>query len=104
MYRLFSVEHSIFSAKVRSYLRFKQDQADLGPGFEDILATPELINGLLAKRSGSPSLPQMETPDGEWIQDSSEIIDYCENTILKRRLCLAHRNSDWPSIWWSCCR
>lgn len=83
MYRLFSVEHSIFSAKVRSYLRFKQDQADLGPGFEDILATPELINGLLAKRSGSPSLPQMETPDGEWIQDSSEIIDYCEKLHTK---------------------
>ena len=83
MYRLFSVEHSIFSAKVRSYLRFKQDQSDLGPGFEDVLATPELINGLLTKRSGSPSLPQMEAPDGEWIQDSSEIIDYCEKHHTK---------------------
>lgn len=83
MYRLFSVEHSIFSAKVRSYLRFKHDQADLGEGFQDILATPELINGLLTKRSGSPSLPQMAAPDGTWIQDSSEIIDYCEATHTK---------------------
>jgi glutathione S-transferase len=83
MYRLFSVEHSIFSAKVRSYLRFKHDQGDLGEGFQDILATPELINGLLTKRSGSPSLPQMAAPDRSWIQDSSEIIDYCEAAHTK---------------------
>ena len=78
MYRLFSVEHSIFSAKVRSYLRFKHDQKDLGPGFQDILATPEIIQGLLVKKSGSPSLPQLEAPDGSWLQDSSDIIDNCE--------------------------
>jgi glutathione S-transferase len=79
MYRLFSAEHSMFSAKVRAYLRFKHSQHDLGPGYEDILATPELMFGLLAVRSGSPSLPQLEAPDGTWIQDSSEIIDYCES-------------------------
>jgi glutathione S-transferase len=78
MYRLFSAEHSMFSAKVRAYLRFKYSQNDLGPGYEDILATPELMSGLLAVRSGSPSLPQLEAPDGTWIQDTSEIIDYCE--------------------------
>jgi glutathione S-transferase len=78
-YRLFSVEHSIFSAKVRAYLRFKASQGDLGLGFEDILATPNLINELFVVGSGSPSLPQMLTPDGGWVQDSSEIIDYLEN-------------------------
>ena len=78
MYRLFSVEHSIFSAKVRAYLRFKHDQKDLGPGFQDILATPEIIQGLLVKKSGSPSLPQLEAPGGTWLQDSSDIIDNCE--------------------------
>jgi glutathione S-transferase len=77
-YRLFSAENSVFSGKVRAYLRFKHDQGDLGPGYEDILATPELISGLLVARSGSPALPQLETPGGEWIQDSSAIIDYCE--------------------------
>ena len=78
MYKLFSAEHSIFSAKVRAYLRFKHDQNDLGLGFEDILATPDLMRDLLTVRSGSPSLPQMEAPDGTWIQDTSEIIDYVE--------------------------
>ena len=79
MYRLFSWEHSYFSGKVRAYLRHKDRASDLGDGFEDILATPELIQGLLSVRSGSGAVPQLEAPDGTWIQDSSEIIDYCES-------------------------
>ena len=77
-YRLFSWEHSYFSGKVRGYLRYKQAMGALGPGYEDILATPELLQGLLTQRSGSGAVPQVEAPDGTWIQDSSEIIDFCE--------------------------
>ncbi|MCP3984479.1 MAG: glutathione S-transferase [bacterium] len=77
-YRLFSWEHSYFSGKVRAYLRFKQRHGALEPGFEDILATPELIQGLLLERSGSVAVPQLEAADGSWIQDSSEIIDFVE--------------------------
>ena len=83
MYRMISAENSVFSGKTRAYLRFKQSQDDLGPGFEDILVTPELISNLLIPRSGSPSLPQMETPEGDWIQDSSEIIDEIERRHTK---------------------
>ncbi len=78
MYRLFSWEHSYFSGKVRAYLRFKQRAGALGPGFEDILATPDLLVGLLLPKSGSSAVPQLQAPDGTWIQDSSEIIDFCE--------------------------
>ncbi len=78
MYRLFSWEHSYFSGKARAYLRFKQRHGALGDGFEDILATPELIQGLLIPRSGSGAVPQLQTPDGSWVQDSSEIIDVVE--------------------------
>jgi glutathione S-transferase len=78
MYRLFSWEHSYFSGKVRAYLRFKQEQGALGPGYEDILATVDLLQGLLTQKSGSAAVPQLEAPDGTWIQDSSDIIDYCE--------------------------
>ena len=78
MYRLFSWEHSYFSGKVRAYLRYKHRCGALGDGYEDILATPELIQGLLTPRSGSGAVPQLEAPDGTWIQDSSEILDFCE--------------------------
>lgn len=78
MYRLFSWEHSYFSAKARAYLRYKERCGALGPGFEDILATPELINGLLIPATGSNLVPQLQTPGGDLIQDTSEILDVCE--------------------------
>jgi glutathione S-transferase len=78
MYRLFSWEHSYFSGKVRGYLRYKDRCGALGPGYEDILATPDLLAGLLMPKSGSSAVPQLEAPDGTWIQDSSDILDYCE--------------------------
>jgi glutathione S-transferase len=78
MYRLFSWEHSYFSGKARAFLRYKQFRGGLGPGFEDVLATSELIQGLLIPRSGSNAVPQLETPDGRWVQDTCEIIDVVE--------------------------
>ena len=78
MYRLFSWEHSYFSGKARAYLRWKHHHGALGPGFEDVLATPELALGLLIPRSGTPAVPQLEAPDGTWVQDTSEIIDFVE--------------------------
>jgi glutathione S-transferase len=87
MYRLFSWEHSYFSGKVRAYLRFKARQGALGDGFEDILATPELIAGLLTSKSGSGAVPQIQAPDGTWIQDSSDIIDYCEAAHPEMPIC-----------------
>jgi glutathione S-transferase len=76
--RLFSWEHSHFSGKVRAYLRYKERMGDLGDGFEDILATPELMTGLLMPSTGSRVLPQIQAADGTWVQDSSEIIDFIE--------------------------
>lgn len=51
---------------------------DLGDGFEDILATPEILQGLLIPAMGASVLPQMQTDDGTWVQDSSEMIDFVE--------------------------
>lgn len=77
-YRLFSAENSVFSAKVRAYFRFKHEQGDLGPGYEDILVTPDLIKPLVVARLGGPVFSQIEIPGGGWLQDSSEIIDHLE--------------------------
>ncbi|MEM1245875.1 MAG: glutathione binding-like protein [Acidobacteriota bacterium] len=77
-YRLFSWEHSYFSGKVRAYLRYKQAFDGLGPGFEDVLATPEILQKVLGPATGSPTVPQLCTPEGAFVQDSSEIIDVVE--------------------------
>lgn len=75
-YRLFSWEHSYFSGKVRALLRYKAWGGALG--FEDVLATPELIAGLLIPATGTHAVPQLLAPDGTWVQDSSEIADFLE--------------------------
>ncbi len=75
-YRLFSWEHSYFSGKVRAYLRYKAHAGALD--YEDVLATPELMQGLLVPATGTSAVPQLLTPDGRFVQDSSEIIDFCE--------------------------
>ena len=77
-YRLFSWEFSYFSGKVRAYLRYKERMGDLGEGFEDVLATPELVAGLLMPATGSGAVPQLQANDGSWVQDSSDIIDFIE--------------------------
>jgi len=77
-YRVFTWELSYFSGKVRAYLRYKERMGDLGEGFEDILATPELLFNLLTPATGSAAIPQMQTNDGSWVQDSSDIIDFIE--------------------------
>jgi len=77
-YRLFSWEHSYFSGKVRAYLRYKDYFSALGAGYEDILASSDLIAGVLVPATQSNTVPQLQAPDGTFVQDSSEIIDYCE--------------------------
>jgi len=78
MYRLYSWDHSYFSGKTRAYLRYKHRMGGLGDGYEDILATPAIINGLLLPATGSPTIPQIQRQDGSWVQDTSDIIDVVE--------------------------
>lgn len=78
-YQLFSWNYSYFSAKVRAYMNYKRHEAGLR--FEDILATQEIIRDLLVPATGSNVVPQVRTPAGTWLQDSSEIIDALERAV-----------------------
>ena len=59
-YRLFAWEHSYFSRTTRALLLFKAHGGALT--FEDVLATPELIAGLLLPATGTNVVPQMLAP------------------------------------------
>ncbi|MFT7245219.1 MAG: glutathione S-transferase [Candidatus Azotimanducaceae bacterium] len=76
-HRLFAWNFSYFSAKVRAYLRYKQFNGALE--YEEIFASQEIIQGYMIPATGSNVVPQVQTPDGEWLQDSSEIIDLLES-------------------------
>ncbi|MEO1190887.1 MAG: glutathione S-transferase family protein [Pseudomonadota bacterium] len=78
MYRLFSREISYFSGKVRAALRYKERMGSLPEGYEDILATADIVHSYLLPKTGTPLLPQLLCPDGTWLQDSSEILDHLD--------------------------
>lgn len=75
-HRLFAWNFSYFSAKIRAYLRYKQFNGTLE--YEEILASQDIIRGVMIPATGSNVVPQVQTPEGEWLQDSSEIIDLLE--------------------------
>jgi glutathione S-transferase len=76
-YRLFAWSLSYFSAKIRAYMRYKAFHGALK--YEEILATQDLMGAYIVPATGASVVPQVQTPDDRWIQDSSEIIDYLES-------------------------
>jgi len=63
---------SPYSAKTRSYLRFKQIP------FQDQVPTARQLGTTIRRAVGKPVMPTLLRPDGVWMQDSSEIIDHLE--------------------------
>ncbi|XP_078492908.1 uncharacterized protein LOC100180334 [Ciona intestinalis] len=72
MYRLIGGELSPYTAKVRSYLRFKKIP------FEPVTANAEIYANFIKPRIGWSVIPVLVTPQNEAIQDSTDIIDYLE--------------------------
>ncbi len=75
-YRVFTWGFSYFSAKVRAYCRYKAFKGAFS--FEEVLATQEIIQGYIIPATGSNVVPQVQSRSGEWLQDTSEIIDALE--------------------------
>ena len=70
--RLYGADISYFSAKVRAYLRWK------GLPFEEVSASRAVYQQTIIPRIGFPVIPVVETPEGVWLQDSTDIIDALE--------------------------
>lgn len=71
-YTLYSWEVSYFGGKIRSYLRQK------GIAFNEIRPTLWGYYVTLPRRTRTTAIPVVVTPQGEWLQDSSAIIDALE--------------------------
>lgn len=71
-YTLYAAPISLFSGKARSYLLWK------GVAFKEVLSTPEVMKGILMPVIGWPVIPVMQTPEGELIQDTADIIAHIE--------------------------
>jgi glutathione S-transferase len=71
-YTLYGGDHSYFTGKVRPYFRYKN------LSWEEQTATRSIYKTIILPKIGAPIIPVMETADGQYIQDTTEIIDFLE--------------------------
>lgn len=71
-YILYAAAVSLFSGKARAYLRWK------GVDFREIAPTPEVMKTKLLPVIGWPVIPVLETPEGELVQDTADIVAHIE--------------------------
>mgnify|MGYP001797146548 FL=1 len=69
---LYGSEMSYFTGKARAYLRWK------GSAFNEVAPTPDLMKSEIIANIGGPVIPVLKTPDGEFVQDTSDIIAHFE--------------------------
>ncbi|MEM1037297.1 MAG: glutathione S-transferase [Pseudomonadota bacterium] len=72
-YTLYGMRGSLYTGKVRAYMRYNQVP------FKEVKAGSDHFRHVVAKEVGRWIIPVIETPDGEYIQDGSVILDYFED-------------------------
>ncbi len=72
-YLLYGAPPSLFTGKIRSYLRYKRIP------YKEILATRQVYRDVIVPRTGVRFIPVVVTPEDEAIQDSTVIIDTLES-------------------------
>lgn len=73
LHRLYALPHSLYSGKVRSYLRYK------GIPFEERVSTLAEFKRFIIPRTGIRFIPVVQTPDDVVVQDSTETMDLLES-------------------------
>jgi len=71
-YLLYGTEVSLYSGKTRAYLRYK------GIPFEERLSTLAVYREIIVPHIGRRVIPVVQTPEGEYLQDTTAIIDALE--------------------------
>lgn len=77
-YRLYSWHLSYFSGKARAYLRYK------GIPFDDVAVNAWTLLKRFPKKTGTTAMPVVVTPEGEWLQDTTAIIELLEQRHPER--------------------
>jgi len=71
-YRMYGADFSLYSGKLRSYLRKK------GLDFEEIQPSILTYKRFIVPRTGVAFIPVLQTPEDQVVQDTTEIIDFLE--------------------------
>jgi len=71
-YTLYGAEFSLYSGKARAYLRYKNI------AFDEVLSTASVYKNIIQPKTGVKFIPVVKTPDGQYLQDTTNIIDLLE--------------------------
>lgn len=71
-YTLWGAAHSFYTGKIRSYLIKK------GAAFREICPSHPRFNAVIVPTVGQVVVPVLETPEGQILQDTSDMIDHLE--------------------------
>jgi len=71
-YTLYGGDHSYYTGKARAYMRFK----DLD--WEEVTASRAIYKSTILPQIGAAIVPVLATADGQFVQDTTDIIDYLE--------------------------
>lgn len=71
-YELYAAPVSLFSGKARSYLRWK------GVPVSETLTSTDVMKSVILPNIGWPVIPVMKMPDGQYVQDTADIIAHIE--------------------------
>ena len=101
-YQLHAWHLSYFAGKVRCYLRYKRIP------FEDREVNAYVLMWLGRRKTGVVAMPLLRTPEGQWMQDSSETIEFLERRFPERpvmptsprRRFVAYWLEAWGDEWW----
>ncbi|MDQ7051319.1 MAG: glutathione S-transferase N-terminal domain-containing protein [Enterobacterales bacterium] len=77
-YTLYGAEFSLYSGKIRSYLRYKQLD------YEEVFSSIGIYKKIIVPNTGVKYIPVVKTPSGEYLQDTSVIIDRIEQDEPQR--------------------
>lgn len=72
-YIVYGGDHSLFTGKLRAYMRYK------GLDWEERTATREVYRNIILPNIGAPIVPVLETAAGDFVQDTTDIIDFLES-------------------------
>jgi len=75
---LYGTEFSLYTGKARAYLRYK------GIDYVEKLSTLNVYRKVIIPKTGVRFIPVVETPAGEFIQDTTDIIDTLEPRFPER--------------------
>ena len=77
-FTLYGTEFSLYTGKARAYLRYK------GIPFRERLSTVGVYKKIIVPKTGVRFIPVLESPSGEFVQDTTEIIDFLEARFPQR--------------------